>query len=178
MAVALTIVAFWSAAEAAIFFLVADVPISFIAVRSGTRAALLAAVIAAIASMIGALAVLIWAGNDPAGAAAMMAALPGIDWPLEVRAAGIYHDGPLAMLVASVSGVPFKLFALEAAKGGGLSLLLLAPLLRLPRFAAVAWFSGTVSNFLSRWMSARGRLLLLGLLWVGFYAFYWSAMAG
>jgi hypothetical protein len=178
MPAALTIVAFWSAAEAAIFFLVADVPISWIAVRSGTRAGLLAAVIAAMASIIGVVAVLVWAGQEPARAAAMMAALPGIDWPLEVRAAEIYHDGPLAMLVASVSGVPFKLFALEAAKGGGLSLLLLAPLLRLPRFAAVAWFSGTVSKFLSRWMSVTARLLLLSLLWIAFYAFYWSAMGG
>jgi len=44
----LWIVAGWSAAEAALFFIVADVPISWIAVRSGTRAALLAAVVAAL----------------------------------------------------------------------------------------------------------------------------------
>ena len=43
----LWIVAGWSAAEAAIFFIVADVPISWIAVRSGTRAALLAALLVA-----------------------------------------------------------------------------------------------------------------------------------
>ena len=42
----LWIVAGWSAAESAIFFIVADVPISWIAVRSGTRAALLAALVA------------------------------------------------------------------------------------------------------------------------------------
>jgi len=106
-----------------------------------------------------------------------MAALPGIDWPLEVRAADMFHEGPLAMLVASVSGVPFKLFALEAAKGGGVALMLLAPLLRLPRFAAVALFSGSISHLLKRWLSVRHRLLLLALLWIAFYVFYWSAMA-
>lgn len=174
----LWIVAGWSAAEAAIFFLVADVPISWIAVRSGIKAALLAAVIAAFASVIGVLAVLIWAGQDPAHAAALMAALPGIDWPLEVRAAGIFHEGPMAMLAASFGGVPIKLFALEAAKGGGLPLLLLAPLLRLPRFAAVAIFTGTISEFLSRWMGIKARLALLATLWAAFYAFYWSVMAG
>jgi hypothetical protein len=174
----LWIVAGWSAAEAAIFFLVADVPISWIAVRSGTKAARLAAVVAAFASIVGVLAVLFWAGRDPAGAAAMMAALPGIDWPLAVRAADIFHQGPLAMLGASFGGVPFKLFALEAAKGGGASLALLAPLLRLPRFAVVAIFSGAISTSLSRWMGVKARLSLLAVLWIAFYALYWSAMSG
>jgi hypothetical protein len=173
----LWIVAGWSAAETAIFFLVADIPISWIAVRSGVKAGLLASLVAAFASIVGVVAVWIWASRDPAGAAAMMAALPGIDWPLEARAASIFHEGPMAMLLASISGVPFKLFALEAAKSSPLPLMLLAPLLRLPRFAAVALFSGGVSAILSRWMDIKARLLTLMILWVIFYAFYWSAMA-
>src|SRR4051812_29640299 len=84
-------VAGWSAAEAAIFFLVADIPISWIAVRSGTRAAILAAIVAALASVVGAVAVFFWAGRDPGGAAAAMAALPAIDPALIGRAAGDYH---------------------------------------------------------------------------------------
>ena len=52
----LWIVAGWSAAEASIFFLVADIPISWVAVRSGTRAAILAASVAALASVAGAAA--------------------------------------------------------------------------------------------------------------------------
>src|SRR3954471_7826965 len=107
----LWIVAGWSAAEAAIFFLVADVPISWIAVRSGTRAAILASIVAALASVAGALAVYIWAGRDPSGAATAMAALPGIDPHLVVSAAEGYHQGPLAMLAGSFSGTPFKLYA-------------------------------------------------------------------
>ena len=39
----LWVVAGWSAAEAALFFIVADVPISWIAVRRGPKAAALAA---------------------------------------------------------------------------------------------------------------------------------------
>jgi hypothetical protein len=172
----LWIVAGWSAAEAAIFFLVADVPISWIAVRSGTRAAILASIVAALASVAGALAVYIWAGRDPNGAAAAMAALPGIDPRLVARAAEGYHQGPLAMLAGSFSGTPFKLYALEAAKQPDYRLLLVAPLLRLPRFLAVALFVGGVSHLLSRWLDVRRRLILLGLLWVAFYAFYFSAM--
>lgn len=174
----LWIVAGWSAAEAALFFIVADVPISWIAVRSGTKAAMLAAVVAAVASVAGAAIVFLWAGRDPHGAATAMAALPAIDASLIARAAQGYKDGALAMLAGSFSGTPFKLYALEAAKGPDYSLLLLAPLIRLPRFLLVALFVGSVSHVLKRWLDVRRRLAVLGLSWVAFYAFYFSAMRG
>ena len=174
----LWIVAGWSAAEAAIFFIVADVPISWIAVRSGTRAALLAALVAAVASVAGAAAVLLWAARDPSGAATTMASLPAIDPELIARAARDYHEGALAMLAGSFSGTPFKLYALEAAKSHGYALLLIAPLLRLPRFAAVAILAGTISDLLKPRVDLRRRLLILVLLWVAFYAFYFSVMPG
>jgi len=170
----LWIVAGWSAAEAAIFFIVADVPISWIAVRSGTKAAALAAVMAAVASVAGAVIVLLWAGRDPAGAAATMANIPAIDDGLLARAAHEYHHGPLAMVAGSFSGIPFKLFALEAAKGPDYPLLLLAPFVRLPRFLLNALFVGTVSHFLSRWLNVRQRLALLAAAWVVFYTFYFA----
>ena len=114
----LWIVAGWSAAEAALFFIVADVPISWIAVRSGTRAAMLAAIVAALASVAGTIAVLFWASRDPAGAAAAMAALPGIDPALIAHAAERYAEGFRAILQGSFTGIPFKLFALDVDKLG------------------------------------------------------------
>ena len=176
MAAALMIVTLWSAAEAAIFFLVADIPISWIAVRHGTRAAVIASIFAAIASVVGTLAVLVWAGSDPSGAARTMAALPGIGPALVAEAADRFHKGPHAVLAGSFSGIPFKLFALEAAKEKAFGFLLLAPLLRLPRFLAVALFAGTISRALERRMNVRQRLALLAVLWVLFYAFYFSVM--
>jgi hypothetical protein len=174
----LWIVAGWSAAEAAIFFLVADVPISWIAVRNGTKAAILAAIVAALASVVGAAVVLFWAGRDPTGAAATMASLPAIDPALIARAAADYHRGPLAMLVGSFSGTPFKLYPLEAAKVPDYGLLFVAPIIRLPRFLLVALFVGGVSHFLSRWLNVRRRLGLLVVSWVLFYAFYFTVMQG
>ena len=172
----LWIVAGWSAAEAAIFFIVADVPIGWIAVRSGTRAALLAAIVAALASVAGTFAVLFWASHDPAGVAATMAALPGIDPALIAKAADLYADGLGAVLAGSFSGIPFKLFALQAANQGGILFLVLAPLLRLPRFLVMALFVGGVSHFLKRWMTVRQRLALLVVLWIAFYGWYFSVM--
>lgn len=174
----LSIVAAWSAAEAALFFLVADVPISWIAVRSGTKAAILAAIVAAIASMVGTAAVLVWAGSDPAGAAAAMAALPAIDAALIAEAAERSRDGFAAILAGAFSGVPFKLFALEAAKDGGTGLLLAAPLLRLPRFLLVALLVGGASRLLERWLTRRQRLLVLAGCWLAFYAAFFALMPG
>jgi hypothetical protein len=174
----LWIVAGWSAAEAAVFFLVADVPISWIAVRSGTKAAVLATIVAAFASVVGAAAVFLWAARDYAGAAATMAKLPAIGPALIAQAATDYHRGALAMLAGSFSGTPFKLYALEAAKGPGYGLLLIAPFIRLPRFLTVALFAGTVSRLLEPWLNVRRRLAILAALWVLFYAFYFTAMPG
>jgi hypothetical protein len=174
----LWIVAGWSAAESAIFFIVADVPISWIAVRSGTKAAMLAAVVAAVASVAGAAIVFAWAGRDPGGAAATMTALPAIDSSLLARAAEDYHRGAVAMLAGSFSGTPFKLYALEAAKRQDYALLLLALFIRLPRFLLIALFVGGVSRFLSRWLDVRRRLVLLAASWIVFYTFYFSAMPG
>jgi len=174
----LWIVAGWSAAEAALFFIVADVPISWIAVRSGTRAAILASLVAALASVVGTVAVLFWASRDPAGAAVTMAAIPGIDPALISEAASRYSQGFDAVLTGSFSGIPFKLFALEAAKQGGILFVFLAPLLRLPRFLAIALCVGGISHFLERWMNVRKRLGLLLILWIVFYTWYFSVMPG
>jgi hypothetical protein len=174
----LWIVAGWSVAESAILFIVADVPISWIAVRSGTRAAVLAAIVAALAAVAGAAVVLLWAGRDPAGAAAAMASVPAIAPALTDRAARDYHQGALAMLAGSFTGTPFKLYALEAAKGPDYVLLLLAPFIRFPRFLAVALFVGAVSHLLGRWIDVRQRLVLLAASWALFYAFYFAVMPG
>lgn len=178
MTAALTIIAVWSAAEAAIFFIVADVPISWIAVKRGTKAAVLAALVAALASVIGTLILWWWSSREPAIATATMALLPGIDGNTLAVAGDIYDEGLLAVLAASFQGIPFKLFALEAANGPDIAFLLLAPLLRLPRFLAVALFAGTISGLLEKRMATRQRLWLLAALWIAFYAFYFSAMPG
>ena len=176
MIAALALVAGWSAAEAAIFFLVADIPISWIAVTKGTRAAVVAAIVAALASVIGGLMLWWWASSDPAGAAATIAALPGIDQAMIGEAAEHYRRGPLAVLAGSFVGIPFKLFALEAATENSLGFFLLAPLVRVPRFLLVAVLAGTISAGLSRWLSTAQRLALLAVLWTAFYAFYFTIM--
>ena len=174
----LWLVAGWSAAEAALFFLVADIPISWIAVRRGTKAAMLAAIVAALASVVGAALLWLWFGKAPLVATASIVMLPGIDSAMLTTASDVYDQGYAAVLLASFQGIPFKLFVIQAAERHDWLLLILAPLLRLPRFLAVALFVGTLSRFLERWFSMKQRLALLLILWTAFYGWYFSVMPG
>jgi hypothetical protein len=167
----------WSFAEAILFFIVADVPISWIAVRYGWRRGAAAAVAAALAATAGGSLLYLWASADPAGAAEAVGSLPGIDQALIADTASRFRDeGYPAMFVGSLSGVPYKLYVLAAAREGReiLSLLLLTPLLRLPRFLAAAAAAALVGKTLSLWLSMRARLLLLAGFWLLFYGFYFA----
>jgi hypothetical protein len=175
----LLIAAAWAFAEAILFFIVADVPISWIAVRGGWRAGLAAALAASVAAAAGGALLYGWAAADPAGARETIAALPGIDAAaIEAAAAGFARDGYWAMLRGSASGVPYKLYVLAAAGEGRalIPFLLLSTLVRLPRFAGAALAASGISRLLSGRLSMRARLGLLAAIWVAFYAFYFSVM--
>lgn len=175
----LALVAFWAFAEAVLFVLVADVAISFVAVRHGVRKGAAAALIAAIAATLGGAVTWLWAARDPAGVTAMMTALPGIDAALIAETeAAFAAGGRSAMFWGSLSGVPYKLYALAAGSGGMglLPFLLASPLVRLPRFLFAALGAAALSRLLSRRMGLRVRLAILAGFWLVFYAWYFSVM--
>jgi len=187
----LWLVAGWSAAEAALFFIVADVPIRLIAVRRGPKAGGPARrrpprpparrrhpgrLVEGGAGWGGGPAM--WGGGpDPGGRAGVDAALPGIEPGLVAGASDRFRKGMHAVLAGSFGGIPFKLFAAEAGRSHEWALLALAPLLRLPRFLLVGVGVGLVSNLLARWLSERVRLVTLVACWSLFYGWYWTAMA-
>ncbi len=175
------IAASWGLAEAILLFIVADVPISAIAVRHGLRGGIIASLYAALGASAGGALAYAWASIDPAGAAHAMLALPAIDAPMLILAISDFHArGYQAVLGGSFSGVPFKLYALAAAADEEplLRFAAMTPLLRLPRFLLVTLVSASASRLLARWIGMPGRLVTLGLLWLVFYAFYFSAMPG
>lgn len=174
-------VAGWSFAEAILLFLVADIAISIVAVLQGWRAAVKAAFVAALAATAGGAASYLWAQGDPAGAHAAMLALPAIDGSLIAEtAAELASGGNLAMLWGSLSGAPYKLYALAAGSGGRelFPFLLATPLVRLPRFLLAALLVSGISALLSRRLGLRLRLAILGLFWLIFYLWYFSTMPG
>lgn len=171
----------WGFAEAVFFFIVPDVWLSRVALRSWRRA--LAASLAATAGALagGALVhalgarlggtVLEWIDRLPAVSAAM------------IEAAGLeLSDGPLRALIRGMtSGTPYKIYAAEA----GIQDIPLAPFLaasavaRMLRFVAVgggvALASAAIrrlggSGVLVQWLHAAG--------WAAFYAWFFASMPG
>lgn len=167
----------WGFAEAVVFFVVADVPISIIAVHRGVRPALVAAVLAAMAAAIGGLCLMFWVANNADGVAGIFAALPGIDAALISQTSEDFQArGYRAMAQGAFTGVPYKLYVLAggAAPPRGTAFFMIASFFaRLPRFILVAIGAGFISQLASRWCALRARLIILALFWACFYAWYW-----
>ena len=177
----LWIAALWGGAEATLWFLVADIPISVIAVRFGWRSAALAALFAALGAAVGGAWTYVWASFDPMGATRAMLALPAIDAPLVIlTAVDFATHGYRGMLHGALTGTPYKLYVLAAAAQHEpiLRLVAMTPLVRLPRFLAVCLLSAGIGHLLSGWLSMRARLIILGIVWVIFYAIYFMIMSG
>jgi hypothetical protein len=177
---ALAIVALWSLAEGFLFFIVADVPISYVALRYGIKRAVVAALLAAPAAALGGLAMLSWASGDSDLAGAMLEAVPGIDAQLLVDVRYRWTDGGYgAMAAGAFGGIPYKLFAFAAGlepHGSTLAFFAGSVAARLPRFLLVALIVGLIGRWLEPRLALRWRLSLLGLCWTAFYGWYFSVM--
>jgi hypothetical protein len=88
----------WGMAEATFFFIVPDVLLTAIAVRS-TRLAVRASLFAALGAVLGGLLVQHLASLDPERATRFLTGVPGISDALIVRAQGLMEAGPLRGLL-------------------------------------------------------------------------------
>lgn len=182
MIAGLALVAGWSFAEGCLFFLVADVPISWIALRHGWRRALLAAMLAAPMAALGGLAMATWTAGDPQSARAALVALPAIDAALIDDALHRWQSGGyVAMAQAAFAGVPYKLYAHAQGTdphGGAASFVTGSIAARLPRFVLMALAVATIGRWLRPRTTLRQRALLFAAGWATFYAWYFAAMQG
>lgn len=180
----------WGIAEASLFFVVPDVPVSLIALARGGRAGLRAAVAAAAGAMIGGAALALFASHAPQAAIALVDAVPAISPAMIARLQGMMAGTDSAaglagvMILASLSGIPYKIAA-ASAPGLGVpvwELALLTPLVRLPRFVALAGAGALLHRLtpaMPGWMQPlRVRLLLAALGWSAFYVNYWMQVGG
>lgn len=173
-------VALWAFAEATVFFIVADVPISAIGLAKGSKPALLAALVCAIAAAIGGVLLAHWSASDPAAMTALLNRVPGIS-PAMIDHAGAAwrNDRWPAMLQASFSGEPYKLYAHAAGAAGaaGPAFALQSVAVRLPRFLLVAALSSTLGHFLRPRLSRAVLMTLFAAFWITFYAAYFALVA-
>lgn len=171
----------WGFAEATLFFIVPDVLLTWIAVRHGTRQAVMASFAAVAGAMLGGVAMYMWAVHNPALARAVVNAIPAISASM---ASGISVDvqngGATAIFAGGFTGVPYKIYAVESGAAGiGMAWFVLATFVaRLARFlGSVFLVAGLARLMAQRFAPATiTRTLIIG--WIGFYAGYFALMAG
>jgi hypothetical protein len=175
---ALSAVAFlWGVAEAIYFFVVADVLLTFIAVAYGLRTGLLAGLAAALGAACGGMVMARWAATDPDQAMALLRSVPFVSEAMIGKGlAGMTAaDWPFAMLRGSVTGIPYKVYAVGAGREGIDALLFAAVSIpvRLLRYVVGAAVVAGLSTWLRPRLSLRGRMMLMATFWMVFYGEFW-----
>lgn len=173
------IAAVWGFAEATFFFIVPDVFTSRIVLDSPRRG-LAACVWATGGALVGgALLFALTRYGFGSQLSAGFALLPGIHPTVEAQAAGLFsRHGLGALFVGAASGIPYKLFVVEAATGGVpfVAFAFLSIAARLARFVAVTGLAGRLGATMFRKCSARTKLAVHAVSWTLFYASYFWAM--
>jgi len=168
----------WGLAEGCFFFLVPDILITLAAIFSPRRSlAHLAAVV--IGSLIAGSSMYAWAASHPANARAAVGKVPFVNASMfGTVAADLKRDGAWGLCRGPVSGIPYKVYAVEAPTyvPFGAFLLVSVPA-RLERLL-VTWIlfaaGGTVAQFSRR--SRRWLIAGHAIYWTAVYAYYWKVL--
>ena len=173
----LAVAALWGVAEATVFFIVPDVWISLVAMRRGWKAGVQAACLACIGALVGGAIMYLWGNGDAEAARHVLDMIPAIS-PGMIWMTGyeLEHEGLANMILGAFTGVPFKIYAVEAGAGGaGLGAFLgVSVVARLTRFMFGALIVAAAANLLRRFLSERTILSLLAGFWIVFYAWYFA----
>ena len=169
----------WGFAEATLFFIVPDVPLTAVAVWRGRRAALVACAYAVAGALAGGAVIYVWVAHDQAAVVAALDRIPAIAPGMIADARNdLARLGLGALPIGAFSGVPYKIYAAAAgAVGiGPLSFLAVSIPARAARFVAAVLAASWIDRRLRRRFSSRSRFALLGGFWVLFYAAYFAAL--
>lgn len=169
----------WGIAEASIFFIVPDVLLSWIALRSYRRA-LVACLWVLGGALAGACVVWYFGHMNPAPARVMFEGLPAInvDMIADVQSQ-LEGRGLWSLFIGPLTGTPYKIYALEAAnlRFGLFTFLLISIPARLLRFLLVSVVAGALSQLLQRFVKLYHVQLLHMLCWTAFYSWFFYVMA-
>ncbi len=169
---------FWGFAEATLFFVVPDVWLSF-AGREKLATGIRACVFALGGALLGGGFMYAWGHLHPESAIQALDNIPGISQPLITQVGNeLGNQGVVALLHAPTKGVPFKIYAVQAARSGLPATLffLIAIPTRLIRFWATTLFTHYALHLLLGTKTAQTRAFVLGLGWIVFYLAYFARM--
>jgi hypothetical protein len=164
----------WGFAEGTLFFILPDVPLSFVALFRPRRALIHMAAIVAGAVLAGAV-MFTWSSRSVVATQAV-ARVPAVSPAMFTRAENDWNQyGIWGASLGPLRGIPYKVYAVESpAHSGLLKFLLVTIPARLWRLAVV-WvgFAGT-GILLRKLGRASLAPVLHGVFWAVTYAIYWS----
>jgi membrane protein YqaA with SNARE-associated domain len=169
--------AVWGFAEATLFFIVPDVLLTYAVLKFGLRKALTLSAVAAAAAVLGGIVLWMWGAEDAEAARRAMLMVPAVGPDLLARA-GRETAGPwpLDLVVGAVTGMPYKLYAVEAG-ARGIDLPAFAAMsfaARFIRFALAAGLTALAREGLERLRQARWNTTVWAAGWLVLYTVYFS----
>jgi membrane protein YqaA with SNARE-associated domain len=170
----------WGLAEATFFFIVPDVFTSRLVLKN-TRHGFLACLWCMAGALPGG-ALLYFLGQNPhvqGNLVEAMGYLPGISDALTRQAgSGLMEHGLVSLFIGVLAGIPYKLYALQAAwAGAGLgAFLLVSAAARLGRFVIVTGLTWLLGCKLLRNLSLATQLRIHAGSWIVFYVIYFWRM--
>jgi membrane protein YqaA with SNARE-associated domain len=171
----------WGIAEASFFFIVPDVLLTVLVLRWGWKKVLRVAVLVAMAAALTGVAMAIWGATDAAGAKAVLLQIPAVGPDLIARVAGEMGSPWWAVHVVAgaVSGVPYKLYAVEAGARhfALLPFVVVSLAARLARFCLSIAITAGAAHGLDRIGRGAWKAPLLALGWFAIYAVYFGIRA-
>lgn len=170
----------WGLAEGTFFFVVPDVAISLVAILEPSRA--WRHILAAIAgSVLAGMLLFGWSSHDQRSAHEMVAKVPFVTERMFAQVHASYRTRGLgAVFLGPMSGIPYKIYAVEAPEFLDKRAFLWSTVpARAERFLIVWAGFGIAGSFLRRSprFTASQLAIVHGSFWVIFYAFYWSRIA-
>lgn len=173
------IASLWGFAEATVFFIVPDVLLSWLALRS-PKSGLIACLFALLGALVGGTVMWLWGRVDPDSARAIFELLPAMGGASIANVQMQLADsGISALFLGPLGGTPYKIYAVEAANlGFGLAIFLAVSIpSRLTRFLLVTIVSGVASQVLRRRFSLRTVQMIHVGCWAVFYVWFFAVMA-
>jgi len=168
----------WGVAEGSFFFIVPDILITLAAIFSPRRSLIhLAAVVTG--SLIAGSSMYAWAASQPANARAVVARVPFVKASMfDTVASDLKRDGAWGLCRGPMSGIPYKVYAVEAPAyvPFGEFLVISVPA-RLERLL-VTWVLFATAGTLIELRKVSRRWLIAGhaIYWTAVYAYYWKAL--
>jgi len=167
----------WGFAEGTVFFVVPDVFLSYVAVL--TWKATWKHILAAIAGAVLAGALLFhWSRAEPEEARSIISRVPFVTPTMIAKVdEGFRTHGLWAIFLGSISGIPYKIYAVEAPRFvSGAEFLLATPPARIVRFVLVWCAFGAAAAWLRKRYALQTRQLtrIHAAIWIVSYAIYWG----